>query len=359
MVILGSLNEGTWPQAADPGPWLNRPMRQALGLPAPEERIGDAAHIFTSLLGVERVYLTRAAKIDGVPTVPSRWLLRLQALLGGLGQTAAPSEPWLAWAQRAQRAGGPARGPCARRSRARRCAAAAPAQRHDHREMDRQSLCHLRRAHPGAGAAAACWAASPMRRCAARSCTRRSAASRSAFPTVCRRTSAAELVPSPELRWPSLTGSPRVAAFWAPRFARFAGWFAETEPGAARRHHAAALAEVEGAMVLEGPAGPFTLKARADRIDVGDGGLVITDYKTGANLEEPGGPRRSRARRRSCRWRRRSPSPAASRGSPRRRSRRCATSRPRAASRRASDVDLDVGDVAALARTRARRPRCA
>ena len=99
IVILGSLNEGTWPQPADPGPWLNRPMRQTLGLPAPEERIGEEAHAFVSLLGAERVYLTRAAKIDGVPTVPSRWLLRLQALLAGLGQTAAASEPWLAWAQ--------------------------------------------------------------------------------------------------------------------------------------------------------------------------------------------------------------------------------------------------------------------
>src|SRR5262249_10848950 len=70
VVILGALNEGTWPQVADPGPWLNRPMRQALGLPAPEERIGDAAHIFTSLIGAREAYLTRAAKIDGVPTVP-------------------------------------------------------------------------------------------------------------------------------------------------------------------------------------------------------------------------------------------------------------------------------------------------
>jgi ATP-dependent helicase/nuclease subunit B len=85
LVILGSLNEGTWPQPADPGPWLNRPMRQSLGLPAPEERIGEEAHAFVSLLGAECVYLTRAAKIDGVPTVPSRWLLRLQALLAGLG----------------------------------------------------------------------------------------------------------------------------------------------------------------------------------------------------------------------------------------------------------------------------------
>jgi ATP-dependent helicase/nuclease subunit B len=108
-VILGSLNEGTWPQAADPGPWLNRPMRAALGLPAPEERIGDAAHIFTSLVGVACVYLTRAAKIDGVPTVPSRWLLRLQALLLGAGHAATPGQPWLAWAHARNALVGPLR----------------------------------------------------------------------------------------------------------------------------------------------------------------------------------------------------------------------------------------------------------
>ena len=38
-----------------------------------------------SLLGAQRVVLTRAAKVDGAPTVPSRWLLRLQALVKGLG----------------------------------------------------------------------------------------------------------------------------------------------------------------------------------------------------------------------------------------------------------------------------------
>ena len=109
VVILGSLNEATWPQATDPGPWLNRPMRQALGLPSPEERIGDAAHIFSSLLGVERVYLTRAAKVDGVPTVPSRWLLRLQALLAGVGHSGQPDQPWLLWARERNALAGPAR----------------------------------------------------------------------------------------------------------------------------------------------------------------------------------------------------------------------------------------------------------
>jgi ATP-dependent helicase/nuclease subunit B len=45
------------------------------------------------------------------------------------------------------------------------------------------------------------------------------------------------------------------------------------------------LAETEGKLVLEAPAGPFTLTARADRIDVRATGLVITDYKGSQSLE--------------------------------------------------------------------------
>ena len=41
----------------------------------------------------------------------------------------------------------------------------------------------------------------------------------------------AELMKFAQAALADFTGSPRVAAFWAPRFARFAGWFAETEPG--------------------------------------------------------------------------------------------------------------------------------
>ncbi|KAB2845731.1 MAG: double-strand break repair protein AddB, partial [Hyphomicrobiaceae bacterium] len=102
IVVLGGLNEGAWPQAADPGPWLNRQMRSALGLPSPEERIGHEAHDLCSLLGAPRVVLTRSAKADGNPTVPSRWLLRINALLAALGRDPAgetsDNRPWLEWA---------------------------------------------------------------------------------------------------------------------------------------------------------------------------------------------------------------------------------------------------------------------
>ena len=279
VVILGSLNEGTWPQAADPGPWLNRPMRQALGLPAPEERIGDAAHIFTSLLGVAQVYLTRAAKIDGVPTVPSRWLLRLQALLAGVGHAAHADRPWLAWARERNALAGPARP--VRAPEPRPALALRPRQLSAttierwignpyavfaERILGLEVLPALGR--PPDAALRGQIVHDALGRFAQR------------FPDSLPEDIRAELVALARAGLEELAGAPRVAAFWTPRFARFAEWFADTE--CARRAGARqTLAEVEGAIVLAGPAGPFTLKARADRIDIGDGGLVITDYKTG------------------------------------------------------------------------------
>jgi ATP-dependent helicase/nuclease subunit B len=284
VAILGSLNEGTWPQAADPGPWLNRPMRAALGLPAPEERIGDAAHIFTSLLGVGRVYLTRAAKIDGVPTVPSRWLLRLQALLGGLGAAANADKPWLAWAHARNAPAGPVRPVRAPEPR--------PALSLRPRKL---SVTAIEKwiANPYAIFAERILGLEPLPMlgrqpdAALRGQIVHDALGRFAtrFPQALPEGISTELVEFARAGLAELTGSPRVAAFWAPRFARFAAWFAETEPGR-REGVEKILAEVEGAIVLAGAAGPFTLTARADRIDVGEGGLVITDYKTGGNIKD-------------------------------------------------------------------------
>ena len=79
-VILGGLVEGVWPPEPRNDPWLSRPMRRALGLDLPERRIGLAAHDFVQLLGAREVILSHAAKVAGSPTVPSRFLHRLQAV---------------------------------------------------------------------------------------------------------------------------------------------------------------------------------------------------------------------------------------------------------------------------------------
>jgi hypothetical protein len=36
LLVLGGLNEGTWPPAVETGPWINRPMRAELGWSATE-----------------------------------------------------------------------------------------------------------------------------------------------------------------------------------------------------------------------------------------------------------------------------------------------------------------------------------
>ncbi len=81
-VVLGGLNEGTWPPETRSDPWLSRPMRRALGLDPPERRIGLSAHDFAQGLGAPEVILARAAKLAGAPTVTSRFVQRIAALAG-------------------------------------------------------------------------------------------------------------------------------------------------------------------------------------------------------------------------------------------------------------------------------------
>lgn len=83
-VILAGLNEGTWPQTSTADPWMSRPMRQQFGLPATDRAIGQSAHDFIMLASAPEVILSRAEKVEGTPTIPSRWLTRLRTLVEGL-----------------------------------------------------------------------------------------------------------------------------------------------------------------------------------------------------------------------------------------------------------------------------------
>ena len=81
-VVLGGLDEGTWPPRTVTDAFLNRPMRARVGLMPPERRIGQTAHDFVQALGTHDVVITRAHKRDGSPMVPSRFLQRLKAFTG-------------------------------------------------------------------------------------------------------------------------------------------------------------------------------------------------------------------------------------------------------------------------------------
>ncbi|MCG8442368.1 MAG: double-strand break repair protein AddB, partial [Caulobacterales bacterium] len=96
LVILGGLNEGSWPAATPPDPFLSRGMRAAAGLAPLERRVGLAAHDFAQLACAPRVLLTRAKRAEGAPTVASRWLWRLKTLAAGAGvaDALAPETDW-------------------------------------------------------------------------------------------------------------------------------------------------------------------------------------------------------------------------------------------------------------------------
>ncbi len=85
LVVLGGLNEGTWPGPPAHDPWMSRQMRREFEISVPERAIGIAAHDFTQAIAAPEVALTRAARSEGVPTVPSRWLLRLDTVLRACG----------------------------------------------------------------------------------------------------------------------------------------------------------------------------------------------------------------------------------------------------------------------------------
>ncbi len=280
VMVLGSLNEGVWPRPQEASPWLSRPMAEALGLPPPERRIGLSAHDFAQALGAPTIYLSRAVKVDGVPTVPSRWLQRFTALVDAAKATPsiAPVQPFAQWARARDAApyfapADPPR-PCPPvEARPRKLSVtrienllANPY------EIFARYILNLKALKP-LGEAPDDAMRGQIVHHALHEFTKR-------HPDILPDDIAAELVASADTFLAALGGSPRVEAFWRPGLARFAQWFAETEP-ARRKGVVEVTTEVDGELSLAVERG-FRLRARVDRIDLcEDGTVVIYDYKTG------------------------------------------------------------------------------
>ena len=282
-MILGGLNEGVWPPETEGDPWMSRPMRAALGLPPPEARIGLSAHDFVQCCGAETVYLTRARRVEGTPMAPSRWLARLDALLGRFAAEANPLralEPaLLSWwtaldrPARLPRPGPPApRPPVAARPR-RLSVTRIETWIADPYAIYARDILGLRPLDP--------LDADP-------SAAERGVIVHRVLESFVRARPAA-LPPDAEdallalgrAHFEEARTPPGVLAFWWPRFCRIAAWFVAVERERRPRVRPAAT-EVEGALEIAAPAGPFRLTAQADRIDRTDAGaLEIIDYKTG------------------------------------------------------------------------------
>ncbi|MGB3807413.1 MAG: PD-(D/E)XK nuclease family protein [Erythrobacter sp.] len=82
LVICAGMSEGSWPQAPSADALLAPAVLRVLGVPGAEYRIGLAAHDLAGALGAPEVVLCRAHRDAEGPTLASRFVLRVEALLG-------------------------------------------------------------------------------------------------------------------------------------------------------------------------------------------------------------------------------------------------------------------------------------
>ncbi len=101
-LVLGGLNEGSWPRRAEPDRFMSRLMKTSMDLEPPERRIGQAAHDFEMAMGAPRVILTRSVRAENAPAVASRWLQRLTTFAGKEASDAMRrrGHRYIAWANR-------------------------------------------------------------------------------------------------------------------------------------------------------------------------------------------------------------------------------------------------------------------
>jgi ATP-dependent helicase/nuclease subunit B len=282
LVVLGGLNEGTWPQEAPVDPWLSRPMRRMLGLEQPERALGLAAHDFATLAAGPRVMLTRARKVEGSPSVPSRWWQRLVQLARGLGledRLDAPRDycalaTALAEPQAAARMTRPEPTPPVAARPRRLSVTEIETWLRDPYAIYARRILKLEPLDPLDAEIGALERGTLIHKALERFV----------------RTFPDGPPEGAELRFVEIADSvfaenniPKAAlALWRPRFVRAAHWFVGVERSR-RANVVRAHVELRGEMTFAAPGGAFLLYGRADRIDeltYGNGAII--DYKTGA-----------------------------------------------------------------------------
>lgn len=290
LMVLAGLNEGSWPGEANVDPWMGRPMRADFGLPSPERRIGLSAHDFVQGFCARNVVLTRSERVDGAPTIPSRWLTRLEVAIAALdvensGRVAADGEKYLRWWRELDGPPKTRNGPVTNvRPRPTPPVSARPSRlsvtqietwMRDPYSIYAREILRLRALDPIDQAVDAAAYGSLMHRIFDRFLQ--------AYPDGELPAGAhGHLIEIGEEVLGGYRNLPVVWTFWWPRFRRIVGWFIETETrrrSLVRKIHA----EVSGAITIPTSQGTFRLVARADRIDeLADGRIAVIDFKTGA-----------------------------------------------------------------------------
>lgn len=279
VMVLGGLNEGTWPPDIDVDPWLNRPMRQEMGFPSPERRIGLSSHDFGQAFASPKVYLTRALKVDGTPTLACRWLERLEVYLKAWNLSL-PEEPRiLEWVRQfdqpeEQETLAPPLPSPPLQSRPRRLSVTqVETWMRDPYALYARHILGLLPLDP----------LNAQLEASDRGTLIHDALDQ--FFKICpdphHKHALDILLTIGKTLFEPFEKDPSVKLFWWPRFCHLAHWFIEYERST-RLSGTQTFTEVKGQLTLETPLGLFECTAKADRIDLlPNGRLRILDYKTG------------------------------------------------------------------------------
>lgn len=269
LVICAGLTEGSWPATPSPEPSLPPPVLRALGVPGGEFRIGLAAHDLAGALGAPEVVLSWSQRDEGGPVIPSRFVLRVQAMLGELAEAHREGEALtLARAidHLPQLPAYPRPQPCPKLAQrdVPLAVTAIDRLRSDPYQFYASAILRLRALDPLDADPSAAWKGTVVHAVMDRW---HKAGGR-----------AGELLAIAAEELAAMQAHPLVRGLWWPRLSRGLEWIDAQIARDSGEGRSVLASEIKGEMVLAG----VRIHGRADRIDSrADGKLVVVDYKTG------------------------------------------------------------------------------
>ena len=269
LVICAGLTEGSWPAAPSPEPLLPPAVLRALGVPAGEFRIGLAAHDLAGALGAPEVVLSWAQRDEAGPVIPSRFVLRVEAMLGDLADSHRELEA-VALARTIDHLPQlppypqPKPSPSAAQRNFALSVTAIDRLRGDPYQFYASAILRLKRLDPLDADPTPAWQGTVVHKVMERW---HQAGGR-----------AGELIAVAQEELSAMQAHPVTRSLWWPRLAAALEWIDATitrDSGAGRD---VLKSEIKGEMILAG----VKIHGRADRIDRhADGRLVVVDYKSG------------------------------------------------------------------------------
>ena len=269
LVICGALTEGVWPASPAPDPLLPPPVLRALGVPGADFRIGLAAHDLAGALGAPEVVLSWARRDAGGPVIPSRFVLRIKAMLGDQARKheerravrlaqlidhAAPAEPYPR----------PRPLPSPEQRRVEVSATGLDRLRSDPYQFYASAILELKALDGLDAAPSPAWQGIAVHKILEQW------HKQGAKPGT--------LLPIAGQVLEAMNAHPLMRGLWRPRLFRALEWIDAEVANLAGEGQIVAASEVWGDMMFQG----IRVHGRADRIDrLADGSLAIIDYKTG------------------------------------------------------------------------------